>query len=464
MVGGLLQLKEKGAQDLYLTGQPQITFFKTVYRRYTNFSIESIEQLFDNLPKSNSTCRVNVDRRGDLIHKIYLEQEIPTGVDLNGSLTNYGYNFIKQVDLSIGNKLIDSHTGNWLETYAELTQPNEFGNLTSAHNALFMNSAPNIGAGHNMGNNLSHTATRFQSMCMAGGVDEYNTINYFNSYGHHAAGLRIPKKTEVSHFNGGDIDPDKPYLYQIDHGGTTEKLTVSINDYAEYLYNNEHHIIYSPLQFWFCRNIGLALPLIALQYNEVSIDISFATFLQKSIVPKMYIDYIYLDTDERRRFSQISHEYLIEQLQIVERSYKLGSPNLINLSHPVKELIWVSGPGTSADYGGRPLKGKWSLQINGYDRFTERDITYFTKQQVNDYHSGYGGVTTKNSIAVYSFALNPEDHQPSGTMNFSVVKNVYLINNLYNGQTTDASDIYTLYAVNYNVLRIVSGVAGLGYV
>ena len=129
MVGGLLQLKEKGAQDLYLTGQPQITFFKTVYRRYTNFSIESIEQLFDNLPRSNTTCRVNVDRRGDLIHKIYLEQDIPTGLELNGSLTNYGYNFIGQVDLSIGNKLIDSHTGNWLETHAELTHPNEFGNL-----------------------------------------------------------------------------------------------------------------------------------------------------------------------------------------------------------------------------------------------------------------------------------------------------------------------------------------------
>ena len=110
------------------------------------------------------------------------------------------------------------------------------------------------------------------------------------------------------------------------------------------------------------------------------------------------------------------------------------------------------------------MKGKWALQINGYDRFTERDTTYFTKQQVHDYHSGYGGVTTKNSIAVYSFALNPEDHQPSGTMNFSVVKNVYLINNLYNDQTTDASDIYTLYAVNYNVLRIISGTAGLGYV
>jgi len=414
MVGGLLQLKEKGAQDLYLTGQPQITFFKTVYRRYTNFSIESIEQLFDNLPKPGSTCRVNVDRRGDLIHKIYLEQEIPTGVDLNDTLTNYGYNFIKKVDLSIGNKLIDSHTSNWLETYAELTQPNEFGSFASASNALFMNSvsAPQSPLCY---------ATRFQSMCMAGGVKDFPD-GYF-----------IPAK-------GSTTNPES------------------------YLENNEHHIIYTPLQFWFCRNIGLALPLIALQYNEVSIDISFATFLTESIVPKMYIDHIYLDTDERRRFSQISHEYLIEQVQVAGNDNKSGSPNLLNLSHPVKELIWVSGPGTSADYGDKPLKGKWELQINGHNRFTERDTTYFTKQQVNDYHSGYGGVTTKNSIAVYSFALNPEDHQPSGTMNFSVVKNVYLINNLYNEQETDARDIYTLYAVNYNVLRIVSGTAGLGYV
>ena len=416
MVGGLLQLKEKGPQDLYLTGQPQITFFKTVYRRYTNFSIESMEQLFDNLPRSNTTCRVNVDRRGDLINKIYLEQDIPTGLELNGSLTNYGYNFIGQVDLSIGNKLIDSHTGNWLETHAELTHLNEFGSFASASNALFMNSASAT-----ISQRPLCYATRFQSMCMAGGVE---------AFGH-----------------GFTISAAK------DEG------TVS-----SYLKDNEHHIIYTPLQFWFCRNIGLALPLIALQYNEVSIDISFATFLQKSIVPKMYIDYIYLDTDERRRFSQISHEYLIEQIQIPGRSYKLGVPNLINLSHPVKELIWVSGPGASADYGGRPLKGKWSLQINGYDRFTERDITYFTKQQVNDYHSGYGGVTTRNSIAVYSFALNPEDTQPSGTMNFSTIKNVYLINNLYNNQTSAANDIYTLYAVNYNILRIISGTAGLGYV
>jgi len=464
MVGGLLQLKEKGAQDLYLTGQPQITFFKTVYRRYTNFSVESVQQLFDNPPTKNTTCRVNIDRRGDLIHKIYLEQEIPTEMSLSGDITNYGYNFIKQVDLSIGNKLIDSHTSNWLETYAELTQPNEFGNFTSAHNALFMNSAPNVGMGNTKGNNVSHTATRFQSMCMAGGVDKYKFISHFKDDDIVTAPgpgqILIPSKAQVTATSVSGINAsDAPYLYDIDDG---TEYKYSINDYAEYLYNNEHHIIYTPLQFWFCRNIGLALPLIALQYNEVSIDIVFAEFLHDSIEPKMYIDYIYLDTDERRRFSQISHEYLIEQVQ--SSKGKISEPNLLNLSHPVKELIWVSGNGTTADYEGKALKGKWGLQINGYDRFTERDITYFTKQQVNDYHSGYGGVTTKNSIAVYSFALNPEDHQPSGTMNFSIIKNVYLINNLYNDQHAELSDTYTLYAVNYNVLRILSGQAGLGYV
>ena len=140
MVGGLLQLKEKGSQDLYLTGNPQITFFKTVYRRYTNFSIESIEQLFDNPPQSNRTCNITIKRKGDLIHKIYLEQEIPTNASFiegssTGNKVNYGYNFLKRVDLSIGNQLIDSHTSNWLETYVELTKPNECGNVTSAHNA-----------------------------------------------------------------------------------------------------------------------------------------------------------------------------------------------------------------------------------------------------------------------------------------------------------------------------------------
>tara|TARA_B100000989_G_C19519986_1_gene463674 strand:- start:366 stop:1727 length:1362 start_codon:yes stop_codon:yes gene_type:complete len=453
MVGGLLQLKEKGAQDLYLTGQPQITFFKTVYRRYTNFSVESIEQLFDVEVTHGSTCRANISRKGDLIHKIYLQQEIKTGTQFKdeGNLKNYGYNFLKRVDLTIGSKLVDSHTSNWLETYVELTQPNEYGNFTSAHNALFMNSSSDING---------YTATRFQSMCMAGGVGIYKTITHYTNSPAPAdptettSASLIPSKEQVT-ASGRNVDGVKPF---INNNGDL------VNDYAEYLYNNEHHYIYTPLQFWFCRNIGLALPLIALQYNDVIIDIVFSNFITDNIENrlKMYVDYIFLDTDERRRFSQISHEYLIEQVQIGTKGHDINQSNLLNFSHPVKELIWVSGDGSKADYGDKSLIGQWTLEINGYDRFSLRDITYFTKQQVNDYHTGYGGVTTKNSIAVYSFALNPEDHQPSGTLNFSIIKNIYLNCKLYNGQTS--TDVYTVYAINYNILRILSGQAGLAYV
>ena len=477
MVGGLLQLKFKGPQELYLTGQPQITFFKTVFRRYTNFSVESIEQLFDVEVNHNVTCRANISRKGDLIHKIYLQQEISTNASFvnDAIVANYGYNFLKRADLTIGSKLIDSHTNNWLETYVELTQPNEYGNFTSAHNALFMNSAPNVGMGHTNGNNERHLATKFQSMTMAGGVDKYEFISYFDNNNiitkkslETDKKILIPSKTMVDASNISSITEKTgvPYLYDIDGTvtGDNGSYVYSINDYAEYLYNNEHHYIYTPLQFWFNRNIGLALPLIALQYNDVIIDLVFSDFITNNIENrlKMYIDYIFLDTDERRRFSQISHEYLIEQVQIGTKGHDINQSNLLNFSHPVKELIWVSGNGTTASYGDKSLIGQWSLQINGFERFSQRDITYFTKQQINDYHTGYGGVTTKNSIAVYSFALHPEDHQPSGTLNFSTIKNAYLTCKLYNGQTS--TDVYTVYAVNYNILRILSGQAGLAYV
>ena len=474
MVGGLLQLVAKGAQDIYLTGNPQITFFKIVYRRYTNFSIESILQTFKNEPVGEGNTSCTIARKGDLIHKIYIQQEIPTNANLK-TITNYGYDYLKEVQLLIGSQVIDTHTNNWLETYAELTQPNEYGNFTSAHNALFMNSAPNIGMGHTTGNNVSHTATKFQSMTMAGGVDEYKFIPYFTSNTSNSVedksvsnNVKIPNKQQVTPYlgddgliegyNGDNHDPPLYYTLKRDRPDLEKKRAV--NDYAEYLYENEHHYIYTPLQFWFCRNIGLALPLIALQYDEVSVNISFKTFIADNISPELYVDYIFLDTDERRRFAQITHEYLIEQVQKLPDLS--GESNRLTFNNQVKELIWVSGNGTKADYD-KALIGRWRIQINGYDRFGSRDISYFTKQQINDYHTGYGGVTKRNSIAVYSFALNPEDHQPSGSINLSSINNFYLICEARGGEAV-GDQIFTVYAVNYNVLRVMSGQAKLGYV
>ena len=251
---------------------------------------------------------------------------------------------------------------------------------------------------------------------------------------------------------------------------------------------------YIPLQFWFCKNNGLALPLIALQYHEVKLSFKFCS--QENVTStastinlsdsklKVFCDYIYLDTDERRRFAQVSHEYLIEQLQF-EEFHTDSFKKTLTLNHPVKEIIWTGIPrnidyivdedGVNKDGRTRGESGynegekemnsaaqptclknqNYHLQLNGHDRMAARPLDYFTKCQVWQHHTGVGSLIQKNSVAVYSFALKPEEHQPSGTCNFSRIDNAELISN--------KDFTCNLYAVNYNVLRIMSGMGGLAY-
>jgi hypothetical protein len=279
--------------------------------------------------------------------------------------------------------------------------------------------------------------------------------------------------------------------------------------------------LYVPLQFWFCRNPGLALPLIALQYHEVKLNVQFAaqpTIENMSATAGdfkvgnccVFCDYIFLDTDERRRFAQVSHEYLIEQVQF---SNALKGPTLsvaadgdigsasgsgqteLRFNHPVKELVWIlnQNPGASGGANDRNAASQKArnvemdnvlLQLNGHDRFRRRSGSYFTTVQRYEHHSGAdsSGVTNVGArvanIHTYSFALKPEEHQPSGTCNFSRIDNAVLNYNVSNAvaatttglntgtSTTNAvSDTNTLrvYAVNYNVLRIMSGMGGLAY-
>ena len=389
MGGGLMQLVAYGAQDIYLTGNPQITFFKVVYRRHTNFSMEAIQQTWNGGETTgNARITATISRNGDLVHKMYVVGSATTVATGD----NPGALFIKEISLEIGGQLIDKHYGNWLELWAELTEPNSAGVCADASAT-----ASSI-----------NTGTRFQNMACLGGVDS---------------------------------------------DGATTIIRANI-----------------PLQFWFCRNPGLALPLIALQYHEVKVIMQTAASDQLTSITKneLWVDYIYLDTDERRRFAQVSHEYLIEQLQY----QSITGTNLdLNFNHPVKELIWTQDNGTG------PLEcipktigaigtDTWMLKLNGHDRFSARDIDYFTKVQVHDYHTGTPVVSTAKSagvpacsdtlIGVYSFALKPEEHQPSGTCNFSRIDNAQLIG-------TQSSATYRVYAINYNVLRIMSGMGGLAY-
>ena len=429
MGGGLMQLVAYGAQDIYLTGNPQITFFKVVYRRHTNFSMEAIEQTLSGNATYGNKATSTISRNGDLISRMYIEHSITLlnpGGNLAQIANNYGHALLKEVELEIGGQRIDKHYGRWMEIWSNLTEFNPT------------------------------AATVAQAVATPFGETAGNTL--FNTMSGNSVGA-----TQLN--TAGNVGP---YLLNI------------------------------PLQFWFCRNPGLALPLIALQYHEVKVSINFETELKiisksgNSLVDKssnkLWVDYIYLDTDERRRFAQQSHEYLIEQLQTQKFSSNgsTGSHEL-NLNHPVKELIWqfgnsgaeVSLTGGSSDVtagqhstiaAGCSMKsGEFILKLNGHDRFSARDMRYFTRTQVWQHHTGSGQEQSigPDAIAVYSFALKPEEHQPSGTCNFSRIDNARLeitkaVTFSTNPGKGDSTDLH-VYAVNYNVLRIMSGMGGLAY-
>ena len=447
MGGGLLQLVAYGAQDVYLTGNPQITFFKVAYRRHTNFALEAIEQTFNGSTSLGSRVTCQITRNGDLINRVYFVGTIQNTNTTNASTGNaainnpialvpyFGLKLLKTIELEIGGQRIDKHYSEWLYIWNELSLP--------------------IGK-------------RDGFRLMVGG-DRYNR----------------------------SIILDAQQTYSV----------------------------YVPLEFWFCRNVGLALPLIALQYHEVKINIEFesganmvdynanysdrATALIDSATSptlitgikrnnelasspatkvsltnaSLWVDYIFLDTDERRRFAQLSHEYLIEQLQFTGTDTVSGSTSTtslksirMNFNHPCKELISVIKPNQSSTANSIPPY--WNnfttrdadnnyiisknpvtlakIQLNGNDRFTERIGSYFNLVQPYQHHEFTPNIFN-NGINVYSFAIKPEEHQPSGTLNMSRIDTAVL------SLASSVSGTIYIFTVNYNVLRILSGMGGLAY-
>ena len=487
-----MQLVAYGSQDVYLTGNPQITFFKVVYRRHTNFSIEPIQQVFNGIASWGRSVTSTISRNGDLLYRMYITIKLPS-VPANGTdqfrwLNWLGHIIVEQAEIEIGGQKIDRHYGHWLHIWNELTQ-------TFGHQAGYATMVGNV-----------------------------------------------PRLVQSS------ID-------------STPSVT-----------------LYVPLRFWFNRNVGLALPLIALQYHDVKLNLQLAKVQDcywsssSSRVPtdlvdvSLWVDYIYLDTDERRRFAQASHEYLIEQLQFngdipitsIKEQMKMA------FNHPVKEIIWTiqkdsiidstlmkdyggqqwfnftdaldytyfsgtpqdplgGGIGTAAFnvgnwYSSLPMSGTangslatagtygasgvnisglyfddlfgttsnvssraWNshlpifdsgenptesakLQLNGHDRLSEREGRYFNTVIPQECHENCPAI----GINVYSFALKPEEHQPSGTCNFSRIDMSQLIINvtpatyIYPTSGTDTAKC-RIYATNYNVLRVLSGMAGLAF-
>jgi hypothetical protein len=548
MGGGLMQLVAYGAQDVYLTGNPQITFWKVTYRRYTNFAIESIEQTFNGQADFGRRVQCVISRNGDLAYRTYLQitlPEINQNMGTNSSsFTNSGVyarwldfpgeQLIAQVEVEIGGQRIDRQYGDWMHIWNQLTMTQE------------------------------------------------QQRGYFKMIGNttQLTFITDPSFSDID----GPCDSSAPRQVCAPRNALPETT------------------LYVPLQFWFCTNPGLALPLIALQYHEVKINLDIRpideclwavttlncdggtgsgrpasatiAYNQSLVAASLYVDYIFLDTDERRRMAQNPHEYLITQLQFTGDESVGSSSNKIklNFNHPVKELIWVVQSDQNVDYcssltcdsslfkvlGAQPfnytdaldalpnaihafgsasgitggysgittnayidqeglfndagaldmqnLTGYWDgatnpysqpnlngsmnsgvsdagtfvlsessldlhcwgsnpvvtakLQLNGQDRFSEREGSYFSWVQPFQAHTR----CPDEGINVYSFALRPEEHQPSGTCNFSRIDNATLQLVLSNATVEGTKTAKVrVYAVNYNVLRIMSGMGGLAY-
>jgi hypothetical protein len=538
MGGGLMQLVAYGAQDVYLTGNPQITFWKVSYRRHTNFAMESIEQTFNGQADFGRRVTCTISRNGDLCYRTYLQVTLP---EINQQMKNTagavyarwldfpGEQLISQVEVEIGGQRIDRQYGDWMHIWNQLT-------LTSEQQRGYYK--------------------------MVGNTTQLTFIT-------------DPSFNDVD----GPCESNAPRQVCAPRNALPETT------------------LYVPLQFWYCRNPGLALPLIALQYHEVKINLDIrpideclwavstltcespnkgvkvtTAYNQSLVAASLYVDYVFLDTDERRRMAQNPHEYLIEQLQFTGDESVGSSSNKIklNFNHPVKELVWVVQPDQNVDYcaslecgqtlystlGAQPFNytdavdalpnaihsfggpesvaatsqafidanglfqdagaadnaaattGQWwspnqsytapnlgfsgiqnsgvsdagtfvlaetsldmhcwgenpvvtaKLQLNGQDRFSEREGTYFDLVQPFQHHTR----SPDTGINVYSFALRPEEHQPSGSCNFSRIDNATLQLVLSNATVEGTKTAKVrVYATNYNVLRIMSGMGGLAY-
>lgn len=426
MGGGLLQLVAYGAQDAYICGNPQITFWKGLYKRHTNFAMEPFRINLTGQAAWGTKQSATIGRHADLLYSTYLEVVLPDK-DTQGGTSYWnaggghqgrlGYNLINYVELDIGGQVVDRLYGEWLFLWDTLS-------MNTDERAKLTNMV-------NVGNGSS-------------GQISLNSVNQCG--------------------NGGR--PGLP------------------------------NVVYIPLFFFFTKNPGAALPLIALQYHEVKINIQWndrkliTGSFDTNYFPKhpnsptqasIYIDYIYLDVEERRRMAQQSHEYLIEQTQFNEDKGITSAQNRIDLTfnHPVKELVWVVQPEKYTDcklllqdnpsayilypfnYSSAAVYEQW-IQINGQDRLDKRYGDYYSKVQPYQHHSG----TTQPGIYMYSFALRPEEHQPSGTCNFSRIDTATIVMSMTGGIVIDDDKNawnVRVYAVNYNILRIMSGMAGLAF-
>ena len=412
MGGGLIQLLAVGIQDIYLIGNPQITFFKTVFKKYTNFSLESMQQSIGGRPNFGQNIEVTIERKGDLVKDIILDILLPAlpsettyGAGDEYYWTNgIGNVLVEQVDLEIGGQLIDRHYSEWLDIWSQLTI-NE--SKIGAYNAM---------------------------------VGNYNSISSMEANAQNQLRLQVPLF----------------FWFNKDYALTLPLIALQYHEVVLKIKLRDFHKCYR-------NNVNVLTQLDSAQYPiqqfRVWADYVLLDMEERRNFAKTNHEYLI----EQVQFA--GDEFIAKTGNSVSK--------VLNFNHPVKELYWVhvtnDNEQTNIHTGNQQLNyslptdietfSEGVLQLNGVNRFDTRPANYFRLVQNYQFHTHY---SSKN-IYSYSFSLYPEKQQPSGCCNMSKITNTNLYLS-YSGINHSQHDmILKVFGVNYNIFRIVSGMGGLSF-
>ena len=580
MTGGIIQIVTYGTQDLYLTGNPEISYFKVVYRRHTNFSMETIRVQFQDETHFGEMSTLLIPKNGDLIHKIALCVSVPE-VDLKKGTDAGQYDDVTiQDDQAVIDEIL-TDPGTLAAELDKVHTVDDFMrlNMDAYRRALIIyrsengddivdemkiaitEAFPNTGETDLIVSNFNQlisavsTLPTFNSVSLQEIADTYagddkeelkvlldngvlrstNVVTHFENTTREIRAQLADAQSENIKFAWVDRLGHSLIDYvEIDIGGQTIDKHYGdwLNVWYELTKHDQKQDIYNkmigdvveltnfdravkpkyelriPLQFWFCRHNGLSLPLVALEFHDVIIRVKFKRLEQCCYVEKdrlinipgqgddffldelgtgriltmdahLDVDYVYLDSAERKRFAQVSHEYLIEDVQMIEYPdvQLTDFTTTVDFFHPTKEFIWnvqKQSYQNNTDGFNRCRWGNYGVQddgtensmlmggieFHGYDRVPFFDSVYYNSLQPYHSHSA----SPVPGIYCYSFSLIPEEHQPSGSANCSRLSSIRFSMMIDSRMfANDDKVTIRIYARSINILRITSGMAGTAY-
>ena len=519
MTGGLIQLVGYGFDNMYLTNNPQVTFFKLVYRRYTNFSIEQIPQYFTNTANFGQTYTCNISKRGDLIGETHLVIKLPRIRASDDPMIQYawvkklGFAIIKSVEIEINGKVLDTHYGEWLNLWAELTGKIK-GNHEVGYNKMIGNVPEMTDFSNGKDGYLLYIPMQFWFCRNSGSVLPLISLQYcdiklnvefqdadkcyiitpthyiqciddivnFTKYEY--IEQRINNVTNAGIFLDYDINTKRLYYTKI----TNQKLLAMQVDGSVDMSND--------------TNVNLKLNSATGQqyaitgktsgyttygkFNTTSLSYGSTKIRNLNFVESFFlVTYYYLDEDERYKFAESKHDYIIEQL-FYTPSTKIDvvSANpLIVADHPTKLIVWVVQLDYLEKYGdyfnytdsyqyklfeedisnykigetmGKSLITDETILFNGNPRLTYRNANYFDTIQPLQYTK----TTPSTGINMFSFCLQPFSTQLSGSCNMSQIDNLRMKMKLSSIISNTNSAFFRSYALGYQILRISNGLIG----